>query len=297
MRKKSHRECYPENAVEQRILTPDNYGIPNIDSVSYSRYTKNWKSMPPHTHPGCLEMCLCRRGSLKFECEGENFTLLPGNIFLSQPKDLHRLLTNHKGVICYWMRFRYPSRGKGILKLPKRESDALVRSLRNIRSHLFAAEPELLQIFQNIFKATDMPEKNLRILTYRTLFGRMLLLIARSSSNAPGLHGLARITSVARTMEKRPCHRFTIAELAQHTRLSESRFTALFRQVMGLPPYAYLTNCRMNEVKRRLRKSSDPISSIAHDLGFVSAQHLATQFRKTFGLAPSEYRSNPLMAD
>lgn len=297
MKRKLHRESYPENSVEQRILTPVDYGIPEIDSVSYSHYTKYWKPMPLHVHPGCLEACFCLRGSLKFECEDKNYTLLPGNMFISQPNDTHRLLTNHKGVICYWIRFRYPSGGTSVLRLPKRESDTLVRSLRKISNHLFAADSELVHIFRVIFKSVDMPGGPMRTLTYRTLFGRLLLLIVKSSSNVPGLQGLARITSIARIMEKRPTHRFTITELAQHARLSESRFTALFRQVMGLPPYAYLTSCRMNEVKRRLKKTSDSIAEIARDLGFVSAQHLAMQFRKTFGLTASEFRSNPTPAD
>ena len=99
---------YPENAVEQTILTPGDFGLDDIASVSYSRYTKNWRAMPPHVHEGCLELCYCRRGSLQFECAGKRYTVLPDDIFLSQPGDVHHLLTNHKGVICYWLVFRYP---------------------------------------------------------------------------------------------------------------------------------------------------------------------------------------------
>lgn len=283
-------DIYPENAVEQTILTSDDYQMPEIVSISSSNYTKNWKPLSLHRHKGCMEICYCRRGSLKFECDGRMFTLLPDNIFLSQPDNLHRLTTNHKGVICYWLVFRYPKRGERILGLPLRESLALHRSLRSIKSHLFAVNSELQALFKSIFRTVTTETGPLRSLKLRTSFAHILLLVAESSRNAPGLQGLNRITHIARIIARRPGHRFTTAELAAHAHLSESRFTALFRQVIGLPPYAYLLDCRLNEAKRRLVRTSDTIARIANDLGFVSAQHLAGLFRKTLRMTPSAFR-------
>ena len=83
------------------------------------------------------------------------------------------------------------------------------------------------------------------------------------------------------------------AAKAAHAKMSESYFTALFRRVIGLPPYAYLSKCRLESVRKRLSGTDDSIGAIAHDLGFASPQHLAMQFRKTFGLTPTEYRRRP----
>ena len=94
-------------------------------------------------------------------------------------------------------------------------------------------------------------------------------------------------------IRRRPAHRFAIAEMARHAKLSESYFTALFRQVVGLPPYAYLSKCRLDMARTRLAETTASVADIAHDLGFASPQHLATQFRKTYGLTPTEWRKQP----
>lgn len=289
-------KIYPENALEQVILTPNDYGFKEIDSASFSRYTKNWRAMPPHTHPGCLEICYCRRGSLRFECAGRHYDLLPDNIFLAQPSDQHRLTTNHKGVICYWLVFRYPTKGQRLFSLPHTESRALDSALRTLDKHLFAADTELRRLFKEVFAIVTTQPSPLRTLKLREVFLRILLLIIESSNNQPGLHGLRSISYIAQLIAKRPTHSFTTAELAAHAKLSESRFTALFRQVVGLPPHAYLLNCRLNAAQKRLRETNDSIQQIANDLGFVSSQHLSNLFRKTFRTTPTAFRTSCLAA-
>ena len=90
-----------------------------------------------------------------------------------------------------------------------------------------------------------------------------------------------------------PVPAYFIAEMAKHAKMSESYFTALFRSVVGLPPYAYLSKCRLDMARTRLAKTTASVAVIAHDLGFASPQHLATQFRKTYGLTPTEWRRQP----
>ena len=75
-------------------------------------------------------------------------------------------------------------------------------------------------------------------------------------------------------------------------KLSASHFTSLFRQVIGLPPYAYLAKCRLEAAQRLLSETDDKIEKIAKSLGFSSSQHLAGQFRKTYGVTASEWRKS-----
>ena len=107
------------------------------------------------------------------------------------------------------------------------------------------------------------------------------------------LYRIAKISDIAKMISRRPAHRFSIAEMAKHAKMSESYFTALFRSVVGLPPYAYLSKCRLDMARTRLAETTASVADIAHDLGFASPQHLATQFRKTYGLTPTEWRKQP----
>lgn len=248
-------------------------------------------TFPEHTH-NAIELCFCSRGSLVFECEGQTHTLLPDNVFLTQPGVRHHLVTNHKGMRMYWLFYKYPRKGKTVLGLSRRETDALNRRLRAITAHPFAVDHSMRQHFRDIFKTYETQDRGpFRTLILRTLLLKILLEVISSSENQPTLKALAKISNIAKIIKKRPAHRFNIDEMAAHAKLSTSRFTALFRQVIGLPPYAYLTTCRLERAKELLAATDSSVSEIARTLGFASPQHLATQFRKTYGLTASAWRS------
>ena len=277
---------------EQITLSPEKDGIAGIPAISRGMYTTNWKAMPEHVHEGCIELCFCSRGSLVFECEGRTYTLMPDNVFLTQPGNRHHLTTNHKGMRMYWLFFRYPKKGRTVLGLSAGETAALVKKLKSIEAHDFAVDHSMRQLFRDVFKAyEDLPKGAYRTLVLRTLILRILLVVISSEGNRPSLKTLAKISDIAKLVEKRPEHRFAISEMAAHAKLSESYFTALFRQVIGLPPYAYLSKCRLETAKRRLAETKEPVHAIAKSLGYASPQHLATQFRKTYGITPTDLRS------
>ena len=276
---------------EQLILSPEKDDISGIPAISHSFYTTNWHALPPHTHEGCIELCFCSRGSLVFECEGKTYSLMPDNVFLTQPGDRHHLTTNHKGMRMYWMFFRYPNKGRTVLGLSASETAALVGRLKAIEAHDFAVDHGMRQLFRNIFKAyAELPRGAYRTLVLRTLILRILIMTIQSADNRPSLKSLSRISDIAKMMERRPAHRFEISEMAKHAGLSESYFTALFRQVVGLPPYAYFAKCRLEAARRRLAETHAPIGAIARDLGYASPQHLTMQFRTTYGITPSGWR-------
>ena len=277
---------------EQLILSPEKDGLEGIPAISFAQYSTNWQALPEHVHDGCIEICFCARGSLVFECEGVAHTILPNNVFLTQPDDRHHLVTNHKGMRIYWLFFKYPLKGHSVLGLSKKESDELVKQLTAIHAHVFAVDPTVHQLFKDFFRASqELTAGAYRTLMLRTIVLRLLLVIAESAGNRPTLKTLAKISSIAALIRKRPSHRFSTAELAAHAKLSESHFTSLFRQVIGLPPYAYLTKCRLEAAQKLLSETDIEIKSIAKSLGFASPQHLATQFRKTYGATASEWRA------
>ena len=277
---------------EQIHLSPEEDGIDGIPAISHGLYTTNWQAMPEHVHDGCIELCFCSRGSLVFECEGKEYTLMPDNVFLTQPGDRHHLTTNHKGMRMYWLFFRYPRKGGRVLGLSARETAELVRRLRAIDAHDFAVDHGMRQMFRDVFKSyEELPRGAYRTLVLRNLILRILLTTIQSAGNRPSLKTLAKISDIAKMISCRPSHRFSIGEMAAHAKMSESYFTALFRSVVGLPPYAYLSKCRLDAARTKLLETRESVAAIARELGYASPQHLASQFRKTYGITPTELRA------
>jgi len=290
--KKEMMPSRPDFCNERIILDPENDGLAGIANISSGRYRTNWQALPSHVHEGCLELCLCVRGSLVYECEGQQHLILPNNMFAVQSGQNHHLTTAHKGMRLYWLLFRYPKANGTVLGLSRAETAALVKRLKAIKTHVFAIGDEMRALFRRVFSASEMlPKDAFRTLALRTLALQILLLTVECSNNRPTLKTLAKISHIADVIAKRPAHRFSIMELAAHAKLSPSRFSSLFRQVVGLPPYAFLAKCRLEAAQRRLAATDDSIRDIAKSLGFASAQHLASQFRKTYGITATEWRN------
>lgn len=79
-------------------------------------------------------------------------------------------------------------------------------------------------------------------------------------------------------------------EVAQEIGLSTSHFRHLFRQAMQIPFHKYLTSLRLEKAREFILSTDLPITSIAEQVGFVSAAHFSRAFHKRFQVAPSALR-------
>ncbi|MEM6433205.1 MAG: AraC family transcriptional regulator [Cyanobacteria bacterium P01_D01_bin.115] len=67
-------------------------------------------------------------------------------------------------------------------------------------------------------------------------------------------------------------------------------FSRLFRQSMGISPYQYVLQQRIEKAKSLLQNQALTVTAIALECGFTDSSHLARQFRKTVGMSPRDYR-------
>jgi AraC family transcriptional regulator len=82
-----------------------------------------------------------------------------------------------------------------------------------------------------------------------------------------------------------------LMDLAQLLDISQFHFSHLFKQAIGVSPYQYLIQQRIERAKRLLRQTERSIMDIALDCGFNSHSHLSKQFRQSTGMTPRAYRA------
>lgn len=277
---------------ERRVLSLEDSGFPCVPVLGLSRYNNTRPFLDEHRHPECIEISLCVRAPLVFECEGKSYKLMPGQLFVTQPRDLHHLITNPKGLFLYWMFFRLPSRGKEVLSLPPDESAALVKSLKNLPHRLFQASADIKSLFAELFGIYDADLRPAdRRLAYRTVLLRLLNRIVASANKEAPISADKRLYAIVQEIKADPRRKRSVPDLAAKAFMSESVFNARFKKLTGYPPHAFIARCRLDAITRLLKQGNASISSIARDFGYHSPQHLAGQFKAAFGLTMREWRS------
>jgi len=105
------------------------------------------------------------------------------------------------------------------------------------------------------------------------------------------LRGLAdpKIAQAIMLMHRWPEKPWTLPWLADEVCMSRSRFSARFRELVGVSPISYLTARRMERAAERLRLGSVRLADVAELVGYGSEKIFARAFRRWAGVPPGEY--------
>jgi AraC-like DNA-binding protein len=80
------------------------------------------------------------------------------------------------------------------------------------------------------------------------------------------------------------------ARYQQHTYLGPFYFARVFQQAVGLPPYTYLVQRRV-EKARQLIRNKLPLTQGALSVGFYDQSHLNRNFKNFLGVTPTQYQT------
>ncbi len=72
--------------------------------------------------------------------------------------------------------------------------------------------------------------------------------------------------------------------------VSASHLTRCFRQKLGVSPYAFLRQVRMERAAQLLKTSADAVAVIALKTGYKNVSHFVRDFREKYAMTPKRYR-------
>lgn len=82
-----------------------------------------------------------------------------------------------------------------------------------------------------------------------------------------------------------------LGDLARVAALSPTYFARSFKRALGMAPYQYVLNMRVEKVKTLLRSDAHTLAEIAALCGFCHQEHMTRVFRRMLGLTPGDYRA------
>ena len=99
-----------------------------------------------------------------------------------------------------------------------------------------------------------------------------------------------RVLTVIALMKHDPRQALPLSRLAQTVNLSTTRLCYLFKAETGTPPARYLRALRMQDATTLLVDTFLSVKEIIARVGFTDESHFVKNFKRIYGLTPTEYR-------
>ena len=99
-----------------------------------------------------------------------------------------------------------------------------------------------------------------------------------------------RVKRVIELMQGDPSRNFTLGKMAESVNLSAPYFCYLFKTITGVPPAKYLRSLRMQQAAILLTTTFLSVKEIVRRVGLADESHFVRDFKRIYGVTPSEYR-------
>jgi len=100
-----------------------------------------------------------------------------------------------------------------------------------------------------------------------------------------------RVGDLVAILDSEGANGHSVGELCRMLAWNETQMMESFKKVTGSTISGYRHRLRMDEALRRLRTSDASITEIAFDAGYEHSSNFATAFKRTFGVSPTEART------
>lgn len=276
-----------------RILDLRRDGLPEVPVLGWCGYGSARSDLPVHRHFGVMEIHLVQRGKQVFQIGNKPYHVRGGELFVTFPEETHSSGGYPMGAnVLYCLQLKLPIRGRPLLRLSKKESELLVRGLRELSRRQFRAAARVKSLFDQLFTLHDQPEQPLRATRMRLALLELLLEVIDSAAVHADSETSRRIEAVIHEIESQPHNTFCLRDLARQAHLSLSRFKSRFKAETGIPPRQFILQCKIEAARKRLVNGDESVCQIAMDMGFSSSQHFATVFKRLLGGSPKACRTS-----
>jgi AraC-like DNA-binding protein len=279
------------------IHTPTNLALQKL-GIYVRADADDWQySWPVHSHEG-MEVYYFIRGDAHYVIGDDIYELAPGDMLLFSGSTLHRVnpskgvpyIRSYLNFTPSFLREQMPEDTfRKLLSLFESPNGLLIRWSVEERGEMEA-------LFRAIHRENEREAFGYEIML-RTLLIQMLVAIYRKSKRLHELtppqqqsHTQANVQRILQYINHRYKENFSLQELARDLHLSKYYICHCFKDVTGYTINNYVISKRIEEAKKLLRLTDEPVGFISDKLGFNTAVHFSRSFKKYAGVSPQQYR-------
>lgn len=215
-----------------------------------------------------------------FYADGNSYAVSPGECFLIRPFKVTTYTANKENPWTYmWIGMRGT------------ESDEIINKAFGTRA-VAPFDIALIKEIKSFYAQTESAYAlglNATGLLYKIL-ASISITADTSADNQPDI-----VSAAIRFMENNYFHPFDISQLTRTLGISRAHFTVIFTKTVGVSPYKYLLNYRLQRATELIMITPElSVEEIAYSVGFSSIERFSEMFKKRYGFSPIKYRANRL---
>jgi AraC-like DNA-binding protein len=270
-------------------------------------------TLPPM--PGCVWFHAVTSGRCDLVVDGERLELQPGDLALVPHGTGHRIEaggpTEHPLVpelpheeqsdnyavlrygcdgpltelVCGGLRLEHPSARRLVDALPP------VIHVRSVRRSVLGATLDLLaeEVQRREVGSEAVVSRLCDIVVIQAI---RHWLTSEAAADSPWLRAMsdAQLGPALAALHADPGAPWTVGLLASSAAMSRSAFAARFRELLGQPVMAYVTDVRMQLAVDLLRRGEQTVAEVASTVGYESDASFGRVFKRHVGTSPRQVR-------
>ena len=245
-----------------------------------------------HKHIDYWEFTILFDGMLKNVYTARQDIIQPNTFFLSMKNDIHSLIRYTPASIC---EFNITIRADVIEPLLHAFPAEAVAALEKHRAPFYSLSTDIMMdiersIYQyNLLKPDQYETGNCILLSvvFQLLGIAINKTLGYTKSNARNSEFFRQLSAI---MSNPNSVCYTVVDLCRFMNYSRAQLDRRFQKELNTSPHDYLLEKRMTYAQNLLLQSDLTVISIAQKIGYANLSQFNVNFKRKFGIPPSQFR-------
>ena len=227
-----------------------------------------------------FELTYVDRGTLHSVADGQDLLLEAGDMVLYAPEQFHMHYSD-SGVAPGYVTISF---------------DADTQALFALINRKFKSPQKAISLLQQMLREQARPDVHSEDMILCLLHQLLLVLLRQADGSDLPLRNpqcLNNENEIIRRAQQYVSEnirsKLTVPLVAKNADVSSSYLTSLFHKHLQISPGEYIRRVKLQESKLMIREGVLNFSQIAEVLQYSTIHHFSRQFKKKFGITPSEY--------